>query len=214
VSKHLHLESTTDSQSFESNYSEIALALHKQGYIVQTFPLPPHLPEALLLALKQHYFDELAPAGIGREDQYQHNPFVRSDRIYWIDQHCHATKEYLSWVDGLRRFLNRELFLGLRQFECHYAHYAPGDYYKRHVDAFKGEQNRKITIILYLNPGWQCELGGELIVYDGDSQNPLIKISPTFGKMVVFISDEFPHEVLAAKVNRYSLTGWLRQDGT
>jgi SM-20-related protein len=40
--------------------------------------------------------------------------------------------------------------------------------------------------------------------------NSKIKVLPSFGTIVVFLSEEFPHEVLPAKRDRYSIAGWFR----
>lgn len=71
-----------------------------------------------------------------------------------------------------------------------------------------------LTTILYLNPGWQPGDGGELVIYTEDGQNVLGTISPTFGTLVLFLSGEFPHEVLTSNRSRYSLTGWFRINNT
>ena len=117
-------------------------------------------------------------------------------------------------MEQLRLRLNRELFLGLFDYECHYAHYPKGAFYKKHVDAFKGESNRRLSTILYLNPQWQPQDGGELVIYDVDGTTELATVLPVFGSMVIFLSEEFPHEVLTARRSRYSLTGWFRVNAT
>lgn len=43
---------------------------------------------------------------------------------------------------------------------------------------------------------------------------PLPLMAPTFGTMVIFLSNEFPHEVLPPRCSRYSLTGWFRLNAT
>jgi SM-20-related protein len=106
--------------------------------------------------------------------------------------------------------LNSELFLGLFDYECHYAVYPEGSFYRKHVDAFKGRASRVLTTVLYLNPNWQPEYGGELLMYGEDDEVPFIKVSPAWGTMVMFLSEHFPHEVLPARATRYSLTGWFR----
>lgn len=76
--------------------------------------------------------------------------------------------------------------LGLFSFESHFAHYSPGDFYKTHKDAFKGESNRVVTIVVYLNPDWLKEDQGELVIYQDDSQQELVRVTPSFGTIVVF----------------------------
>jgi Rps23 Pro-64 3,4-dihydroxylase Tpa1-like proline 4-hydroxylase len=51
--------------------------------------------------------------------------------------------------------------------------------------------------------------GGELKVYLKDKEE---LISPSWGKLVIFKSDELEHEVLPTNINRFSVCGWLRYD--
>jgi SM-20-related protein len=68
-----------------------------------------------------------------------------------------------------------------------------------------------VSVILYLNEGWSPEEGGALRLYLGeDGDGPARDIPPVFGRMVVFWSERFFHEVLPAGRERMSLTGWLR----
>lgn len=55
--------------------------------------------------------------------------------------------------------------LGLFSFESHFAHYAPGAFYKTHVDAFKGQANRVLSVVYYLNEAWGAKDGGEMVLY-------------------------------------------------
>jgi len=81
-------------------------------------------------------------AGIGRADQYTTNTAVRQDRIRWLQRDFAAEASYLGSMDELRLLINYELFMGLFDYECHLAHYPPGAFYRKHVDAFKGRSNR------------------------------------------------------------------------
>lgn len=89
--------------------------------------------------------------------------------------------------------------------------YEKGDFYKTHMDAFKKSKNRIVTTVYYLNETWYEENGGLLVIYD-DNANVLTKVIPQANTLVVFLSDKFPHEVLAAKKNRFSIAGWFRID--
>jgi len=55
--------------------------------------------------------------------------------------------------------------IGLFEFECHFAHYAPGAFYRRHLDQFAGGGRRRVSTVLYLNSGWRDGDGGELRLY-------------------------------------------------
>lgn len=50
------------------------------------------------------------------------------------------------------QLLNRHLLLGLFSFESHFTHYRAGDFYKQHQDAFKGQANRILSLVVYLIP--------------------------------------------------------------
>lgn len=191
-------------------FSFIVEALLDQGYVVlpQVFDtdyLTCLLKE--LIELNPSGFDQ---AGVGREDAFQKNMFVRNDQIHWLSGEENYLSRYNRWVEALRLYINKHLFLGLYDYECMFAHYPAGAFYKKHLDAFKNSRNRRLSSVLYLNPQWGTQDGGQLVVYDKISPNPLFEVSPTFGTMILFLSEEFPHEVLPATRSRYSLTGWYR----
>ena len=135
----------------------------------------------------------------------------RSDEICWLDEDNSVQSEFLDFANGLKNYLNRELYLGLSYYESHFAIYEKGDFYETHVDAFKNSKNRVVTTVYYLNNEWKKNDGGELVVYD-ENENFLAKVTPKANTMVVFMSEKFPHEVLAAKKKRYSIAGWFRVD--
>ena len=195
-------------------FARITEALRLQGYIILNNVFAVEQLQSLFIDIKQTDSDEFHQAGIGREQVHQVNQFVRRDRIRWLDMSHTPTRFYLEWAERLRLHLNRTLFLGLFDYECMYAHYPNGAFYKKHLDAFKGNTNRRLTSILYLNPAWQPADGGELVMYAADDSHIVETVAPTFGTMVIFLSDEFPHEVLPTRCSRYSLTGWFRLNAT
>lgn len=191
-------------------FEHIARDLESHGYCIR----PAALPLQLQTLLYQHQLsmaaDQFSTAGIGRGSDYLKTDFVRSNEICWITGESEAGRQWLAWTGELQTFLNRRLFLGLFSFESHFAHYRPGDFYKRHYDAFRGESNRKLSIVTYLNPNWISDDDGELVLYRDDDDQEGIKVVPLMGTLVVFLSEEFPHEVLPAKRDRYSISGWFR----
>lgn len=195
-------------------FARIIEALRTDGYLILNDIFPIEQLQGLFIDIKKTDSQNFHPAGIGREQDHQLNRFVRRDRIRWLEQSYGPVAFYLDWAEKLRQRLNRELFLGLFDYECHYAHYPKGAFYKKHLDVFRGFSNRMLTTILYLNPDWQSTDGGELVMYEADSQTVLETVMPTFGTMVLFLSEEFPHEVLPARRSRYSLTGWFRINNT
>ena len=195
-------------------FAAIAEDLLEKGYSIQSNALPSHLLSGLwqqLRTMSSHQFD---PAGVGRQQAHTVNSFVRSDAISWIERDTTAGDDWLNWAVELQQYLNRRLFLGLFSFESHFSHYAPGDFYKKHLDAFKGQSNRVLSVVLYLNPNWMPGDGGELALYHGERGQSMLKVSPSMGTLVTFLSEEFPHEVLPAKRDRYAIAGWFRVNTT
>lgn len=156
-------------------------------------------------------------AGIGRGARHRVEPEIRSDRIHWLEDNAQtaAQRPYFAALEGLRRAINRELFLGLFSFEGHMAIYPPGSFYRRHLDRFEGTAQRKVSVILYLNADWREEYGGELRLFlDHTERGAYIDVVPRAGTLACFLSDRFYHEVRPATRERLSVTGWFRvRDG-
>lgn len=196
--------------SDEALFETIARDLREKGFSVNPASLPESLADNLFLHLQQMDDSAFIRAGIGREQDHNLNGFVRRDEICWINGESAAGQQWLAWAGRLQQFLNRRLLLGLFSFESHFAHYGPGDFYKRHLDAFKGQANRILSLVVYLNPGWGPEDGGELVLYRDEQDSEGLKVTPGFGTVAVFLSEEFPHEVLPAQRDRHSIAGWFR----
>jgi SM-20-related protein len=194
----------------EPLFKGIAQGIEQHGYSIQAGALPEALANLLANHQQAMEADKFKSAGIGRGDSYLENEAVRTGEICWITGETAAGKQWLNWSSDLQRFLNRHLFLGLFSFESNFAHYQPGGYYKRHYDAFRGDANRTLSIVVYLNAGWTSADGGELVLYRNDDDQEGIKVAPLLGTVVAFLSEEFPHEVLPANKDRYSIAGWFR----
>ncbi len=199
-----------DNTNDETIFGLIAQDIETQGYSIRHGALPEGLAMDLFHYQQSLATEKFKKAGIGRGDEYLENEFVRTDEILWINGEAEVGKNWLDWTAGLQRFLNRRLFLGLFSFESHFAHYSPGDYYKRHYDAFRGEANRVLSVVAYFNTGWTAADGGELVLYKSDVDKDGVKVVPLLGTLVAFLSEEFPHEVLPAKRDRHSIAGWFR----
>ncbi|MFC3607624.1 2OG-Fe(II) oxygenase [Stutzerimonas tarimensis] len=153
---------------------------------------------------------ELEPAGVGRAAGLAVREGVRGDRIRWIEVgQSPACDRYLTHMEALRQELNRAFFLGLEEFECHFAFYPPGAFYKTHLDCFRDDDSRIVTVVLYLNTEWQSADGGCMRMHL--RQGPALDVAPLAGNLVVFLSAEVPHEVLPTQRDRLSLTGWFRR---
>ena len=192
---------------YKNLYEHIANALVNDGYVVIDDALNAVVAAALLQEAKaeQNY----KVAGVSTASAVDENR--RRDKIHWIDAHSMATKKYLAFTTGLQNYLNRHLYLGLRYYEAHFARYEVGDFYEKHLDAFKSTKNRVVTTVYYLNDAWSDADGGKLVIYDKEG-NELQKVTPNANTLVVFMSEDFPHEVLPAKKTRYSIAGWFRVD--
>ncbi|MFM9074148.1 MAG: 2OG-Fe(II) oxygenase, partial [Bacteroidota bacterium] len=148
------------------------------------------------LDLLQDDIHRLKRAGIGKENR-QINEGIRGDHIHWIDRSSapEPLKLYLAQLDELRQFLNQSLFLSMKDQEVHIARYPAGAFYKRHLDQFKKDDHRRLSVICYLNTNWKEEEGGQLRIYlEGGSEDVL----PVAGRLVCFRRDLLEHEVLPA----------------
>lgn len=198
----------------EAGYDRIAEALVEPGWLA----LPGWMPEseraALLGQLRQSAErGELRPAAIGQGATRRLASELRSDRIRWLDgvRDGAEVAGFLARMDTLRRALNQRLFLGLADYECHYAHYAPGARYDRHLDRFRGDDARTLSTVLYLNQAWQPGDGGELRIYPRTEGSKPVDIGPHPGLLVLFTSADIEHEVLPTRAHRYSVAGWMRR---
>ena len=160
--------------------------------------------------------DAMARAAVGRDDVHQLNRFVRTDDTCWLDGDTPATRGFLGWMECLRLGINRHLYLGLFDYEAHFARYAPGAFYRRHVDAFGDlQRNRVLSTVLYLNPTWRPGDGGEMVLYaPGEGGAAVETVQPLYGRLAVFLSERFPHEVLTTRTTRFSIAGWFRVNGS
>ena len=153
----------------------------------------------------------LASAGVGRGSDRTLRTDIRGDRIHWLDEAAPdpAFEPVRRALETLRVAVNRELALGLLEFEGHYALYPAGARYARHKDRFRDDDARVLSIVLYLNDVWRVEDGGALRLFV--DERIAIDVAPAGGTLVAFLADRFDHEVLPANRPRISLTGWFRR---
>lgn len=186
---------------------QIAPAFYQQGYVVLEQAIPAELCWQLYQDVQQQ---SLKAAGVGRQGQHQLDQQVRRDHTAWLDCDNPVQQQYLQQMALLQQDMNQRCFLGLIDFEAHYARYQQGDFYQKHLDAFVGRSNRVLSSVCYLNTP---EQGGELVLYDEQDQL-LTTIQPKAGTLVIFESCRFPHEVLPASETRYSIAGWFRHNSS
>ena len=193
----------------ETLYAKITDALVKDGYIIIENALDSNLSNRLLDFAKIPV--QYKRAGISSSQNVQIDLSIRGDKTRWLDEDGGVQSEYLDFAHGFQEYLNRTLFLVLTYYEAHFALYESGAFYEKHYDAFQCSRNRLVTTVYYLNDEWQSGDGGELVIYDVND-NQLAIVEPKMGTLVVFMSEEFPHEVLPAVEKRHSIAGWFRID--
>lgn len=160
------------------------------------------------VCLERNHSGIFQKAAIGKEKNIVEN--IRSDKIAWIQENesNKFVMEYQNILNQVKEKINQELFLGLTDYECHFAIYPEESFYKPHLDRFKNSSRRTVTFICYLNPDWKKGDGGELKLHlDKGSEI----VEPLGGSVVCFLSDKILHEVLISKKERMSLTGWFLQ---
>ena len=227
-----------EGKTTNSNFEQAALELAERGWTVLPDFLAPEIIANLREEAEQFVHEQkFREAGTGRGGNQAVRAGVRSDQILWLnpDEPTPAQAGYWNAMDDLRQILNRTLFLSLVSLEAHYAVYAPGAFYQKHVDRFQSSDERMISTTLYLNPDWNEVDGGQLRLYaeegnvaeanaanTGQGENveqksihpqaeQHVDVMPLAGTLALFRSDTVPHEVLPATRARFSLTGWFRR---
>ncbi|HCG7674711.1 TPA: 2OG-Fe(II) oxygenase [Vibrio parahaemolyticus] len=184
-------------------------ALATDGYYIWD----DFLSEDEVTQLRDCIPDNWKKARIGRNDDVTRIESIRSDKIQWLKPVMgQPIANYLSKMEEIRQEVNRHFFLGLFEYEAHFAKYEKGDFYQKHLDCFKGNENRRLTTVFYMNESWSEEDAGELVVYDLNDKE-IATIPPRGGRLLVFLSEQFPHEVLPTNAQRFSIAGWFRING-
>jgi len=168
--------------------------------------LAGHLKENLTTLFSQN---KMQHAGTGNNAILHRNMLMRGDSIHWLDRVHNDVHEnsFFDLMDRFVKYLNENCYTGINSYEFHYTLYAPGTFYKKHMDRFQNNDSRKFSMIMYLNTEWISGDGGELCIHHEEG---LQNISPLNGKVVFFKSNELEHEVLETHKNRMSITGWLK----
>lgn len=200
--------------STKMQFDPIIDGILEQGYGVDDQFLSPDEVSALSRRLRERREQGgFRAAGIGNQNTVVEKQ-IRGDEIMWIDE-ATATPEERAFLDRMGEFVqyvNRTCYLGLRDFEFHYALYPAGTFYKRHLDQFRTDSRRRLSVICYLNTDWQESDGGQLALYlpNPDGTEQTVTLAPLGGRLVCFESGKLEHEVLPATRERLSVTGWLK----
>ena len=185
---------------------QIIRDIKDKGWSFQENILTAH-DMSLITSFFTSHRGEFEAAKIGKGQSRQRNESVRGDYTFWIDpvQPPEAFAPLMKILEELKSQLNREIYLGAREYECHLAYYPPGTFYQKHVDRFNNDSSRVLSFIFYLHEEWKPGDGGELVLH-GEKE---ISISPLPGSLMVFLSDNLPHEVKPCLRERRSFTGWM-----
>lgn len=189
--------------------SEIAEQLGQRGIIVcLDFLAPEQWREVRRDLLELHAAGQFRRAGVGHGATWGVRDEVRRDEIFWLDPNRSSNPQSFLWsqFEALQTAFNRTLFMGLKDFQAHYAVYPEGGFYDRHLDASISASRRRVSLILYLNDSWREGDGGELRIHQTNST--YLDIAPKAGTLVCFLSQEIEHEVLPSYKKRLSCTGW------
>lgn len=154
------------------------------------------------------------------EDFFRLDPKNENNALGTVD-----TPPYLSriidFISGpLYHDLSKMIRLqGRTEYQLAYYH-SDGARYERHRDAFPTDDpsdvnQRRVTVVLYLNPGWIAGDGGEVKILSRTDDHGLPEgadriVKPQLGKILLFLSGVIDYEVLPTCKSRYALTTWLR----
>jgi len=207
------IESIADNNTAFNLLDAVADSLALNSYaVIDNFLSKKESLNCLAVLKKNQEQGKFKKAGIGTANQFQINTDIRGDEIKWIDETnlSPANQIYITQIQAMMRFFNRTLFLSLKDFECHFAHYPSGTFYKRHLDLLKLSDHRILSFVLYLNPNWKNTDGGELLLYSNENgTEKTMTVDPVLGRLVVFRSEIVEHEVALAHKSRHSITGWM-----
>ncbi|MFT5970376.1 MAG: SM-20-related protein [Flavobacteriales bacterium] len=184
--------------------------LANRGYaILDDFISPAEVLQLKLELLRRLDLGEFKRAGIGTHNDYKIDASVRGDQICWLNEEnpAAAVLPFTEAIHTLIKLLNRYCYLGLSDFESHFAVYPPETFYERHLDQFQSNSNRAISLVLYLNEDWKEEDGGHLKLFVSEEEER--EVDPLAGRLVIFKSAELEHQVCKTHATRYSITGWL-----
>jgi SM-20-related protein len=192
-----------------SDLNKLVDGLAEEGYaVIDHFLSESEVNSILELDDFKTALLQFKKAGVGKNEDRQINESIRGDFIQWIDAEkaSSSIQTYINKINTLITFVNQTLFLSLKDFEIHMTVYPIGSFYKRHLDQFKKDDHRRLSVICYLNKDWAGAQGGQLRIY---FDNGFKDILPSAGRLVCFRSDLLEHEVLPATRERLSITGWL-----
>ncbi|GGE93026.1 SM-20-related protein [Chishuiella changwenlii] len=197
-------------------YEKIIDDLLNQKYSISDFFFSNEETKQLRESIiQQDTKQDFHQAAIGNSQNEQIVKSIRGDKILWIDESKMTETEeiFFSKINHFIDYLNRTCYMGIEESEFHYAIYPEGTFYQRHVDAFKNDDRRTLSMVFYLNDeDWKDDFGGQLTLFlpDENNKEKELDILPLAGRLAIFDSKTIPHEVKKVNKPRYSITGWLK----
>lgn len=183
--------------------------LDQKGWV---FLQVPELWRSLLMqAQTLRGNNQFKPAEIKTSLAPDQSQLIRNDLIHWVkdDTSVPAEKIFNEQINLMMYQIKDYFRIGLRHFEAHYAIYPQGHFYQRHSDQKKENNKRQFSFVYYLNQDWKSEYGGELVGYQGLTDEKMFGVFPYGGTLALFRSD-IEHEVCISNSARFSITGWMR----
>lgn len=119
-----------------------------------------------------------------------------NDNIQDIESNMPAVWKMLNFYNSKSFLQNLEILTGIDNLIADWS-FSGGGCHKTtnggklsiHTDYQSHPENglhRRLNMLIYLNPNWQSEWGGDLQLVDFDSKEVIKKISPKFKRMVLF----------------------------
>jgi SM-20-related protein len=185
----------------------VIAALAAEGYAVE----PDYLDAGSVGKLRERLRQlatrgQLVPAGVGRGKARTPRNEIRGDHIRWLAEQPEDAAEtgLFDLVEALRGAVNRDLLLGLLEFEGHYACYPAGAHYAPHRDRFRDDDSRVLSLVLYLN-----ELVLPMRLARLHLGAVLCDVMPAGGTLVVFLFRNVSSTRSAGNEERMAVAGGI-----
>lgn len=136
--------------------------------------------------------------------------YNQGQRLYFTEEEKLKTVviDLMDQLHHLATVVSEHYQLSITIQELHYSVFFENAVYSKHTDSTPEHSNRKFSFLIYLNNNWEEESGGALKLFPyGDEE--AVNILPLAARLVIFDSEKIPHEVLAAKRNRYAIKGYF-----
>ncbi|KAF0720526.1 Aste57867_245 [Aphanomyces stellatus] len=126
----------------------------------------------------------------------------------------HYTRSVMLQAPAMLNELFPEIQISSRAYASKLAvSLGDGASYPKHCDTAGLPDQRKVTMVYYLNPSWKPAHGGQLQVYTNDGVEV---VEPRADTLAVFWSDQVVHDVVPCEnspsdvmAQRFALTLWL-----